>query len=107
MSNKKSNNLIDVRKCCLRKENLCGKTSTCELCSYMSNIKELWKSFCDVPIFDIHKNNSYGGCITKEWNNFPIGTHRANIVDWFYNTFEVDIYALKKLTGRDFNNGNR
>ena len=26
-----------------------------------------------------------------------------NVVDWFYKTFEVDIDALKEITGRDIN----
>ena len=40
------------------------------------------------------------GCTTEEFNSFPIGTFRADIVDWFYKTFEVDIDALKEMTGR-------
>lgn len=90
-----NNNLTRARKCCLRKDNLCGKTSSCELCPYMKNIKELWIKFCDTPI-----QYSKTGCTTEEFNNFPIGTFRADIVDWFYKTFEVDIDALKKMTGR-------
>lgn len=45
-----NNNLTRARQCCLRKDNLCGKTSSCELCPYMKNIKELWIKFCDTPI---------------------------------------------------------
>lgn len=28
---------------------------------------------------------------------------RTDIVDWFYNTFEIDIDALKDMTGRYIN----
>lgn len=93
-----NNNLFRARECCLRKDNLCGKAKSCELCSYMRNITRLWDGFCDTPV-DYHRT----GCITDEWNTFPIGTPRANIVDWFYNTFEVDIDTLKDMTGRDIN----
>ena len=51
--------------------------------------------FCDTPI-----QYSRTGCTTEEFNSFPIGTFRADIVDWFYNTFEVDIDALKEMTRR-------
>jgi len=64
----------------------------------MRNIKKLWIRFCDTPI-EYHRT----GCITEEFNNFPIGTFRADIVDWFYKTFEVDMDALKEMTGRDYN----
>jgi len=64
----------------------------------MRNVAELWKKFCDTPV-DYNRT----GCITEEWNSFPIGTPRANVVDWFYKTFEVDIDALKEITGRDIN----
>lgn len=88
-----NNNLSIARECCLRENNLCGKTKSCEIsCRYMRNIARLWDGFCDTPIDH--------GCITEEWNTFPIGTPRANIVDWFYKTFEVDIDALKEMTGR-------
>ena len=93
-----NNNLTRARQCCLRKDNLCGKTSSCELCPYMKNIKELWIKFCDTPI-----QYSKTGCTIEEFNNFPIGTFRADIVDWFYKTFEVDIDALKEMTGRYIN----
>ena len=61
----------------------------------MRNIKKLWIRFCDTPIQYRHT-----GCTTEEFNSFPIGTFRADIVDWFYKTFEVDIDALKEMTGR-------
>lgn len=92
------NNLTRARECSFRKNNLCGKAKSCTICSYMGNIAELWKGFCDTPI-----QYSRTGCTTEEWNSFPIGTFRADIVDWFYRTFEVDIDALKKMTGR-YNN---
>ena len=82
-----NNNLTRARECCLRENNLCGKTKSC-----------LWDGFCDTAV-DYDRT----GCITDEWNTFPIGTPRANIVDWFYNTFEVDIDALKEMTGRYIN----
>ena len=90
-----NNNLTMARECCLRKNDLCGKSKSCELCSYMRNIKKLWIRFCDTPIQYRHT-----GCTTEEFNSFPIGTFRADIVDWFYKTFEVDIDALKEMTGR-------
>lgn len=93
--NKRECNLLEARSCCLREDNLCGKAKSCDLCSYMKNVSKLWKEFCDTPLSQ--------ACITKEWNNFPIGTFRGDIVDWFYNTFEVDIDALKIITGRDYN----
>lgn len=89
------NNLTRARQCCLRKNNLCGRAKSCTLCSYMKNVAELWKGFCDTPI-----QYSRTGCTTEEWNSFPIGTFRADIVDWFYKSFEVDIDALKEMTGR-------
>ena len=92
------NNLTRARECCLRENNLCGKTKSCNLCPYMRNIARLWDGFCDTPV-DYHRT----GCITEEWNTFPIGTPRAAIVDWFYKTFEVNIDALKEMTGRDIN----
>ena len=48
--------------------------------------KKLWIKFCDTPI-----QYSRTGCTTEEFNNFPIGTFRADIVDWFYKTFEVEL----------------
>lgn len=93
-----NNNLTRARVCSFRKDNLCGKAKSCELCSYMRNIKKLWIKFCDTPI-----QYSRTGCTTEEFNNFPIGTFRANIVDWFCKTFEVDIDALKEMTGRYLN----
>ncbi len=89
------NNLTRARECSFRKDNLCGKAKSCTMCSYMKNVAELWKGFCDTPI-----QYSRTGCTTEEWNSFPIGTFRADIVDWFYKTFEVDIEALKEMTGR-------
>lgn len=62
----------------------------------MRNVARLWDGFCDTSV-------EYDGCITEEWNTFPIGTARANIIDWFCKTFEVDIDALKEMTGRDIN----
>lgn len=92
-----NNNLNQARECCLRENNLCGKTKLCETsCRYMRNIARLWDGFCDTPV-------EYDGCIKEEWNTFPIGTARANIVDWFYKTFEVDIDALKEMTEREIN----
>lgn len=44
------NNLTRARECCFRENNLCGKAKSCEVCSYMRNIKELWIRFCDTPI---------------------------------------------------------
>ena len=89
-----NNNLNQARECCLRENNLCGKTKLCETsCRYMRNIARLWDGFCDTPV-------EHDGCIKEEWNTFPIGTARANIVDWFCKTFEVDIDALKEMTGR-------
>lgn len=35
------NDLTRARKCCFRENNLCGKRKSCELCSYMRNIKKL------------------------------------------------------------------
>lgn len=93
-----NNNLTKVRECCLRENNLCGRTKSCTMCSYMRNVARLWDGFCDTPV-DYNRT----GCITEEWNTFPIGTPRANVVDWFYKTFEVDIDALKEITGRDIN----
>ena len=90
-----NNNLTRARECCLRENNLCGKTKSCRWCRYMRNIARLWDGFCDTPVDH--------GCITDEWNTFPIGTPRASIVDWFYNTFEVDMDALKEMTGRYIN----
>ena len=90
-----NNNLNRARQCCLRKDNLCGKAKSCTMCSYMRNVAELWKKFCDTPL-----QYSRTGCTTEEFNSFPIGTFRADIVDWFYKTFEVDIDALKEMTGR-------
>lgn len=90
-----NNNLTRARECSFRKDNLCGKAKSCTMCSYMRNIKKLWVRFCDTPI-----QYSRTGCTTEEFNSFPIGTPRANIVDWFYKTFEVDIDALKEMTGR-------
>lgn len=89
------NNLNRARECSFRKDNLCGKAKSCTMCSYMRNVAELWKKFCDTPI-----QYSRTGCTTEEFNSFPIGTFRADIVDWFYKTFEVDIDALKEITGR-------
>ena len=92
-----NNNLTRARECCLRENNLCGKAKLCETsCRYMRNVARLWDGFCDTPV-------EYDGCITEEWNTFPIGTARANIIDWFCKTFEVDIDALKEMTGRDIN----
>ena len=90
-----NNNLTRARECCFRKDNLCGKAKSCTMCSYMKNVAELWIRFCDTPI-----QYSRTGCTTEEFNSFPIGTFRADIVDWFYKTFEVDIDALKEMTGR-------
>lgn len=90
-----NNNLTRARECSFRKDNLCGKAKSCTMCSYMRNIKKLWIKFCDTPI-----QYSRTGCTTEEFNSFPIGTFRADIVDWFYKTFEVDIDALKEMTGR-------
>ena len=64
----------------------------------MRNIARLWDGFCDKPV-DYYRT----GCITEEFNSFPIETFRADIVDWFYKTFKVDIDALKGITGRDIN----
>jgi len=89
------NDLTRARKCCFRENNLCGRAKSCVLCSYMRNIEKLWIRFCDTPI-EYHRT----GCITEEFNGFPTGTFRADIVDWFYKTFEVDIDALKEMTGR-------
>lgn len=89
------NNLNRARECSFRKDNLCGKAKSCTICSYMRNVAELWEKFCDTPI-----QYSRTGCTTEEFNSFPIGTFRADIVDWFYKTFEVDIDALKEMTGR-------
>ena len=92
-----NNNLNQARECCLRENNLCGKTKSCETsCRYMRNVARLWDGFCDTPV-------EYDGCIKEEWNTFPIGTARANIVDWFCKTFEVDIDALKEMTEREIN----
>ena len=92
-----NNNLTQARECCLRESNLCGKTKSCETsCRYMRNIARLWDGFCDTPV-------EHDGCIKEEWNTFPIGTARANIVDWFCKTFEVDIDALKEMTEREIN----
>ena len=93
-----NNNLTRARECCLRENNLCGKTKSCKACSYMRNIARLWDGFCDTPV-DYDRT----GCLTDEWNTFPIGTPRASIVDWFYKTFEVDIDSLKEITGRYIN----
>lgn len=90
-----NNSFTRARECHFRKGNLCGKAKSCIMCSYMKNVAELWKGFCDTPI-----QYSRTGCTTEEWNSFPIGTFRADIVDWFYKTFEVDIDALKEMTGR-------
>ena len=94
-----NNNLNQARECCLRENNLCGKSKPCVGCKYIRNIARLWDGFCDTPV-------EYDGCITEEWNTFPIGTPRASIVDWFYKTFEVDLDALKEMTGRSINTDN-
>lgn len=92
-----NNNLNQARECCARENNLCGKSKSCKTsCRYIRNVARLWDGFCDTPV-------EYGGCITEEWNTFPIGTARVNIVDWFYKTFEVDIDALKEMTRRYIN----
>lgn len=91
-----NNNLTRARECCLRENDLCGKSKSCKTsCRYIRNVARLWDGFCDTPVEH--------GYITEEWNTFPIGTPRANIVDWFSKTFEVDIDALKEMTGRYIN----
>ena len=99
--NNRECNLLEARSCCLREDNLCGKAKSCDFCPYMKNVSQLWKEFCDTPIA------KQTGCIMEEWNNFPIGTFRSDIVDWFHNMYEVDIDALKIITGRDYNIVNR
>lgn len=94
------NDLNRSRSCRFRENGLCGKAKSCELCSYMKNVSKLWKEFCDTPLYK-------SGSIAEEWNNFPIGTLRTNIENWFYNTYEVDIDALKSITGRDYQNVSR
>lgn len=97
--NNKANDLNRARSCCFRENSLCGKAKSCNLCAYMKNVSRLWKEFCDIPIANQTR------CIMEEWNNFPIGTYRADIVDWFHNTFEVDMDALKILSWRECDNG--
>lgn len=91
-----TNNIDRARSCRFREENLCGKAKSCKRCSYMKNVSKLWKEFCDTQLYK-------SGSIAEEWNNFPIGTFSSDIVDWFYNTFEVDIDALKLITKRETN----
>lgn len=70
-----NNNLTQARECCAWENNLCGKSKLCKTsCHYMRNIARLWDGFCETPV-------EFDGCITEEWNTFPIGTSRANIVD--------------------------
>ena len=54
-------------------------------------IRKLWKEFGDVPM------NPDTECIEEEWNNFPIGTHREEIWDWFEETFNISV--AKDLMG--------
>lgn len=54
----------------------------------MNNTKEakkLWTEFGDV-LMDPETE-----CIEKEWNGFPIGTHREEIWYWFEETFNVSV----------------
>jgi len=42
-----NNNLNQARECCLRENNLWGKSKPCETgCRYMRNIARLWDGFC-------------------------------------------------------------
>jgi len=86
-------NTLETMNCCLRENDLCGMTVNCVQCSYMKKVIELWKDFCDTPAI---KNGNY---ITEVWNNFPIGTFKADIIDWFRQTYDVDVYSLEKITG--------
>ena len=46
-----NNNLIQARECCLREDNLCGKTKLCETsCRYMTNIARLRDGYCHTPV---------------------------------------------------------
>lgn len=87
-------NINKAQKCKFREYNndLCGGTKSCKLCSYMKRIIELWKSFCNIATDDRN-------FIKEEWNNFPIGTYKVDIIEWFRQTYEVDVYSLEKMTG--------
>lgn len=95
--NKEVLNIDRARECKFRESefnhNYCGGTESCKLCPYMKKVIELWKSFCNTPAIE------HGNYITEVWNNFPIGTNKAEIIDWFRQFYEVDIYLLEKLTG--------
>lgn len=87
-------NINKAQKCKFREYNndLCGGTKSCKLCSYMKRIIELWRDFCNTPS---NKNRNY---ITEVWNNFPIGTNKEDIIDWFKQFYEVDIDILENIT---------
>lgn len=99
MGNNKDLNISRARECKFREHgfnhNLCGGTKSCELCPYMRRIIELWKSFCSTPTI---KNGNY---ITEVWNNFPIGTNKYDIIDWFEQFYGVDISVLKNYCGKE------
>lgn len=86
-------NLLDAMNCCLRKNGLCGMTETCKRCSYMKRVIELWIDFCNTPVDGVENY------ITQEWGNFPIGTERVVIMNWFINTYDVDIKVLMQYAG--------
>jgi len=48
------------------------------------NPKKLWKELGDIPI---DKNE----CIEEPFYNFPIGTDRFEIWNWFEDTFNLSV----------------
>ena len=51
----------------------------------MSEVKELWYEFEDVPM------NPATECIEVDWRHFKKGTHRYEIWHWFEEQFHVSV----------------
>lgn len=51
-------------------------------------IKNLWHEFGDVPM------NPDTEEIEEAWRNFPSGTHREDIWNWFEEEFNIRVYDL-------------
>lgn len=47
--------------------------------------QDLWDNFYEVPI------NQKTETIAKPWRNFPAGTHRSVILQWFEETFNLSV----------------
>ncbi len=62
-----------------------------ERCSQISQAKELWVQFGEVPM------NPETEEIEAEWHGFSAGTHREDIWHWFEETFNVSV--AKDLMG--------